>query len=52
MELVVPANKEVPASVTLDSLKEMTIGYHSYYGTEDHLRKLNSNYSKISNLYS
>ncbi|XP_047475155.1 carboxypeptidase D-like isoform X2 [Penaeus chinensis] len=51
MELVVPANKEVPASVTLDSLKEMTIGYHSYYGTEDHLRKLNSNYSEISNLY-
>ncbi|XP_042883422.1 carboxypeptidase D-like isoform X2 [Penaeus japonicus] len=52
MELVVPANKEVPASVTMDSLKEMTIGYHSYYGAEDHMRKLNSNFSKISNLYS
>ncbi|XP_045606804.2 carboxypeptidase D isoform X1 [Procambarus clarkii] len=52
LNFLVEAHKEMPASVTLDSLKDSNILYHSYYGTEDKLRKLNSNYSKISNLYS
>ncbi|KAK8751224.1 hypothetical protein OTU49_013547, partial [Cherax quadricarinatus] len=52
LNFVVEAHKETPASVTMDSLKDSSIMYHSYYGTEDKIRKLSSNYSKISYLYS
>lgn len=51
MSFVIEAHKETPASVTLDSLQDSSIGYHSYYGTEDLMRKLHSNFSQITNLY-
>ncbi|XP_042241968.1 carboxypeptidase D-like isoform X3 [Homarus americanus] len=52
MDFVIEAHKEMPASVTLDSVKDSVLMYHSYYGTEDNIRKLISNFSRISKLYS
>ncbi|XP_071532744.1 carboxypeptidase D-like [Panulirus ornatus] len=52
VNLVIEAHKETLASFTLDSLKDSVIAYHSYYGTEDYMRNLFSNFSEISHLYS
>lgn len=51
VNFVIEPHEETLASFTLDSLKDSVIAYRSYYGTEDYMRNLKSNFSKISNLY-
>ena len=40
------------ASVSLDSLEGWSLGQLSYYATEDALRKMQANHSRIATLFS
>lgn len=51
VKFVIEAHKESPQSLTLDSLQDPDVFYRSYYATEDHLLKLQSNFSQISKTY-
>ncbi|XP_064099961.1 carboxypeptidase D-like isoform X2 [Macrobrachium nipponense] len=50
--ILIEAHKETPASVTMDSLEDSSINYHSYFATEDLMHKFDSNYSSFVKLYS
>ncbi|XP_068232083.1 carboxypeptidase D-like [Palaemon carinicauda] len=50
--ILIETHKETPASVTMDSLEESSINYHSYFATEDLMHKLDSNYSSFTRVYS